>query len=592
MAAPPQPPRARAAGVCAVLLFAAALLAVLGYGAAAQRSASAPLPVPVFGAIDVPTAEALVGPRVRVSGWALAASGIRGVELRLAEHRLPARVGIARDDVARAWPGYPDSEAAGFEFEGELAAFPAPLGSDRRALAVVAIAGDGSETAIGRKDLIERSALSRWRDLAGEPAPASVFHLLPATSDIARGGAADLESAYAPYLSSTMRAGMRVPVLYLRTTRGAAADFEFDPDWDVDRRCGARRIADDALGAVLRFAAEKRVPVLVTLNGGIWADSACDAPEWDVNDALERDPANCQWNERNEVMADDYLRHLPGSLDAPELARALTMNVYAAQVRHYKRRNLQAAGRLLAAFARTHPDLFVGATLDPDTYLNPFFDQQQWYDFNPGTLRQFRHWLAGTGPYAGKPDAPGVPDLSAYRRARPLSLGEVGRLAGRRFGRWDEVQPPRRFPTTPTAGRPAFWDDPWAQEWERFRRHLVDLHYDELSAWLAEAGIPSARIWSAQGFMAPHRDARPFAITPDSPMQNYDTGGMSIAGAVPRQGHLGAILYGPSAINDVRMEGALSLFGQFRALDSQWAAVEYNTADLRAPRIAPTYAAA
>ena len=48
--------------------------------------------------------------------------------------------------------------------------------------------------------------------------------------------------------------------------------------------------------------------------------------------------------------------------------------------------------------------------LDPDTYVNPFFEERQWYDYNPGTLRQFRHWLAGTGPYAGKTD--GVdPDL-------------------------------------------------------------------------------------------------------------------------------------------------------------------------------------
>ena len=40
--------------------------------------------------------------------------------------------------------------------------------------------------------------------------------------------------------------------------------------------------------------------------------------------------------------------------------------------------------------------------LDPDTYLNPFFEEKQWYDYNPGTLRQFRQWLAGSGPYASK----------------------------------------------------------------------------------------------------------------------------------------------------------------------------------------------
>ena len=89
-------------------------------------------------------------------------------------------------------------------------------------------------------------------------------------------------------------------------------------------------------------------------------------------------------------MPDDYLKNLPGSQDAPELARSLTFNVYARDVRHYKKRNLQQAAQLIVAFMRAHPELFVGVTLDPDTYINPFFDEKQWYDYNPGTLRQFR----------------------------------------------------------------------------------------------------------------------------------------------------------------------------------------------------------
>ena len=47
--------------------------------------------------------------------------------------------------------------------------------------------------------------------------------------------------------------------------------------------------------------------------------------------------------------------------------------------------------------------------------MNPFFIQNrvlEIFDYNPGMLKQFRHWLSGTGPYAGKPEA-GAPDLSA-----------------------------------------------------------------------------------------------------------------------------------------------------------------------------------
>src|SRR6185369_13154835 len=157
-------------------------------------------------------------------------------------------------------------------------------------------------------------------------------------------------------------------------------DWEFDPHFDTDRMCGSKRIADDSLSDVLQWSIDSGIPVLFTLNGGIWADAACDVPEWDVNDHLEETVENCQWNERNEVMPDDFLRGLPGSQSAPDLARALTLNVHAASVRHYKKRNLQHAVRIISEFARLHPTLFIGISLDPDVVVSPFFSGTQWYD--------------------------------------------------------------------------------------------------------------------------------------------------------------------------------------------------------------------
>jgi hypothetical protein len=141
------------------------------------------------------------------------------------------------------------------------------------------------------------------------------------------GGASELDVAYAPYLSSSIRAGFRVPILYLRMTKGASADYVFDPDWDPVRKCGERPHRR-RLAARRDCAREaEKLPVLVTLNGGIWADAYCDVPQWDVNDKLEQDVRNCQWNEKNEVMPDNFLKDLPGSQEAPELARSLTFNV-------------------------------------------------------------------------------------------------------------------------------------------------------------------------------------------------------------------------------------------------------------------------
>ena len=67
--------------------------------------------------------------------------------------------------------------------------------------------------------------------------------------------------------------------------------------------------------------------------------------------------------------------------------------------------------------------------------------------------------------------------------------------------------------------------------------------------------------------MAPDPGLKPFAIRLDSPAQNYDSAGMSVEGAKPRDGHLGAILYGEAAANRVRMEGPHSLFATFARID-------------------------
>jgi hypothetical protein len=544
------------------------------------------MPSGTIGWVDEPADEGIVGPRVRITGWTLAPSGIRAVVIRVDGHAFDARIGLPRHDVAAVRPGYPDNPASGFEWIADLGDCPARPGVERRRLAIVAIARDGSETLLAERTLVEPAVHARWRFAARSDVPP--FFVLPALSGIAAGGSFGLDTRYSAYVSQSVRIGMRVPILYLRTTTGAQGDYQFDPAFDITRRCGARAIADDALSAVLADSIAKRLPVLVTLNGGIWADAAGTAPEWDLNDRLEEDPANCQWNERDEVMPDDHLRHLPGSQSAPELARALTLNVHASDVRRYKKRNLQQAAQPIVRFMQAHPDLLIGVNLDPDVYINPFFAETQWYDYNPRTLQQFRDWLAGTGPYGGK-RMPNVPDLARDRRTPSLSLPEVEVIARRPFAAWDDVDPPREFSRDPAH---PYWHDPWVREWETFRRHLVSLHYDELAQWLVEAGIPRERIWSSQGLMAPADDCMPLALTVTSPVKNYDSGGVSIEGSKPRDGQLGAILYGAAASNEIAMENGGTLFAALAAIDPEFAIVEFNTADLRHPQRRPSYAAA
>jgi hypothetical protein len=593
----------RTANIAATLLIATAL-GIAGTFAWQERHSTTPVaasgpqpasyaaaPLTASGAIDSPAGEAIVDTSLHVAGWALDADGIRSVEIRIDGRPYEARYGIARPDVAALKRDFPNSAAAGFEFEGD---FP-DLDPVRHSVSVVAISLAGRETVLGTRSLIPPRAMSLWRGLLDTHPSlrASRFHFLMMTSGVAAGGASEIESAYQSYLSDTTGVGTAVPILYLRTTKGASADWEFDPDFDLARKCKERPVAEDNLHGVIQYAIDKHLPVQFILNGGIWADASCDTPEWDVNDHLEQDIGNCQWTQDNKVFPDDYLKNLPGSTNSPELARTLTYNVYAAKVRAYKRRNLEAAARVIADFAREHPDLFVGVSLDADTYMNPFVKNGNIYDYNPGMLRQFREWLSGTGPYAGKPEH-GVPDLSSYRRNNPLTLAQVNRIAGQQWPSWADVDPPRRFVGMDrkplAAGETAFWDDPWYREWDAFRKHIVALHYSELSQWVHEAGVPSERIFSSQAFIAPDAGMRPVSVRIQGSSPDYDSAGVSIEGSIPRAGHLGAIVYGPATENAHWLENGHSLFATIARMDPAWAIVEMNATDLKAPMVEPYFA--
>src|SRR5439155_12738658 len=250
----PRPRLRDRASIAAVSLFAVAL-AIAGAiawrqhhppvsPAQAPPPASAAAPV-ILGAIDTPPGEVIAGTSVHISGWAVDPEGVRAVEIRVDGKPYAARYGISRPDVAQARPGFPDSVAPGFAFDGEFGA----LGPERHDVSVVAISRGGRESVLGRKGLVPPAALEQWHALyeqrhAGRLPP---FYIIPALSAIGLGGASELDTAYDGYLSPTFKVGMRVPILYLRTTLGAAKDWVFDPDWDIERRCGQKRIAEDSL---------------------------------------------------------------------------------------------------------------------------------------------------------------------------------------------------------------------------------------------------------------------------------------------------------------------------------------------------------
>ncbi len=281
--------------------------------------------------------------------------------------------------------------------------------------------------------------------------------------------------------------GLRGRVEYLRTTLGRYADYVFDPNFPEHlRKRNGREMSGESLGELLNTALRFHAPLMITLDGGVWADAKFAAPDVDIVDILERDERTVQWNQSGKSEADDALKNLAGATESPELARMMSLNYYNRRFLDYKKRNLQAAVREIVKFSRTHPGSYVAINLDPDEYINPWFYLTQWYDYNPDTLRQYREWLFHLGPYSDGGE------LAFSRREPALTLAEANRLAGQSWKEIGAIEPPRGA---------IDYNDPWQQLWTQFKRHLVARHYDDLAAWAVDAGLQAERVYTSQTFI-------------------------------------------------------------------------------------------
>lgn len=368
-------------------------------------------------------------------------------------------------------------------------------------------------------------------------------------------------------------AGMRGRVEYLRTTLGRTQDFQFDPDFlEKLRKRNGQEMTGESLNSLLDTALKLRSSLMITLDGGVWADAKFSAPDIDAVDFLEEDERSVQWNQFNKSEPDTALQGLAGSIADPQLARMMSLNRFNNRFLSYKKRNLQAAIRHISAFMKKHPDIHVAINFDPDNYINPWFYLKQWYDYNPDAIRQFREWLFHKGPYADGGH------LAAVRHEPAISLAKLNRIAHTNFRSEDEVDPPRAYPD---------YDSQWHQIWTQFKRHLVAQHYEDLTAWAIDAGMPSERIYTSQTFIQTDVSVQ----FRDRANGWTDEAGVSIRGAKPGKGHLGAILYGPASRNEGRSRNSISLIDNIRLIDSAWGSGEFHPATIEFPERMPSHEA-
>ena len=338
--------------------------------------------------------------------------------------------------------------------------------------------------------------------------------------------------------------GVRARVEYLRTTKGAEGDYQFDADFSRDKlKAGGKEMSGMALNALLALAKKHQLPLMITLDGGVWADSKFPS-EWDAVDYLEQDAQLVQWNEQGHAPEDDALSDLPGSHASPQLARMMTLNHANTRYRTLKQRNLQAAVRIITQWQAENPQLDVRINLDPDQYINPWFFGQHWFDYNPHTIAQFKDWLENTGIYA-----------------------KTGSLYGQGLHpATTAFEPPRG----------ALDGSKEYQLWIQFKRHLVATHTADLARWAHEAGMAVERIYTSQGV-----NESSIAIAHNDSAQDWtDQSGSSLQGAVSPHAQLGVILYGKTARNEGLTRRDEPLFAQFRALSPAWGVVEMHPATL------------
>lgn len=425
---------------------------------------------------------------------------------------------------------------------GNVAVLPGPLALDKNQASMQACPGEKLRVFYPGGTVDFRSNFRQLQELRG----------------MAQGGCVEI--------------GFRGRVEYMRTTKGKSADYVFDPDFPESlRKRNGKEMSGDSLRELLNTALRFRAPLMITLDGGVWADASFAAPDVDIVDMLEQDERTVQWNQLGKSEPDDALKGLAGASESPELARMMSLNHYNRRFLDYKKRNLQAAVREIVKFKRIHPEIFVMVNLDPDEYINPWFYLTQWYDYNPDTLRQYREWLFHLGPYADGGE------LAFARREPALTLDEANRLAKQSWKEFGMVEPPRST---------IDYNDPWQQLWTQFKRHLVARHYDDLAAWAVEAGLPKERIYTSQTFI--QADVA-VSITDTSNGWN-DQAGVSIEGAKPRQGHLGAILYGPGSRNEGKPRSGSSLIDNIRRADPEWGMVEFHPATIAFPEKLPSHA--
>lgn len=273
-----------------------------------------------------------------------------------------------------------------------------------------------------------------------------------------------------------------------RDILAASSDYEFDPT---------------NLNYVLKLAEDTSLPILVHANNGRWADCCTSNSNGGWNDALLDHIAASANTTMRDSSGNSLYGHDYGS-------NYFSFSRYNAVYRDYKKRNVQASMKTLAAWAARNPSLFVGVSLDSETLF-----PSDSADHNPLVVQEWREWLQNTGLYG-----PGGEYFGQGRVPAFTSIAEFNSATGETFSSWGDVNPPASI-----QGGNAF-----SEEWHRFRITLIEHSVADETMWIAEAGIPRSVVY---GHQTPSLEFYPFADDLPTATAANGAGGYTAYGRAP-----------------------------------------------------------
>lgn len=220
----------------------------------------------------------------------------------------------------------------------------------------------------------------------------------------------------------------------------------------------------------LNLANVSNTPILFHMNGGNWGTAGSTNP---VIVAMRGNASNCQWDQENwcpppknnHASPDDrYWSFYPGT-----------------EFEQLKEANLKRACEIIFTWWQNNPGLLVGFSTDSEIHLkNDYFKSvhpgyKSYFDYNPGTIAQFRQWAMAN-----------------------WTLQAFNEKCGTSFGSWGAVEPPRA-----AADGVGVKGNKWWETWTDFRIWHVTEAGKRQCRWINESGFPREMIWHHQIFSEP-----------------------------------------------------------------------------------------